>query len=138
MKKRAFSQINNSRIEKNSGVVYVSSESSRIIDDRKGLGNYVHLSFTKNHPMMHVRKRTGQRIALYKIDLSVVDIPGTRFSDVNAARNDAIILDTCEHIHFPTVLRNSQFDLPECEKQYYHAEVLVLTRVAPEHFERLL
>lgn len=110
------------------------SDTSRSLDSYRGLGNYVRLSFTKNHPMMYVAKNDG-RISdpvILEIDLSVVGISGTKFSDRNATKNGAIIrngYDGARNIHFSTVRQLNHFDLSFDEKEFYQAEVLVLEKV---------
>ena len=110
------------------------SETSRTLDSNRGLGNYVRLCFTKNHPMMYVAKNDG-RISdpvILEIDLSVVEISGTKFSDRNATRNGAIIrdgYDGAQNIHFSTVRQSNHFDLSSDEKEFYQAEVLIFEKV---------
>lgn len=109
-------------------------DSSHSIDSYKGLGKYVRLSFTSNHPMMYVAKNDG-RISdpvVLRIDLSVADLPGTKFSDVNAARNNATVapgLSGASNIHFTTVRQSNHFNLSDDEKPYYQAEVLVYDKI---------
>ena len=60
-----------------------------VLDERKGLGDFVRLSFTPRHPMMYVALREGRLSdpVILEISLGVVLIPGTLFSDRNAAAN---------------------------------------------------
>ena len=64
-----------------------SSKLSRKLDQNKGLGDFVRLSFTPNHPMLYVALKEARLVdpIVLEIDLSVILIPGTRFSDRNAA-----------------------------------------------------
>lgn len=107
---------------------------SHSIDSYKGLGKYVRLCFTRNHPMMYVAKNDG-RISdpvVLRIDLSVADLPGALFSDVNAARNSATVasgLSGAINIHVSTVRQPDHFNLTAEEKPYYQAEVLVYDKV---------
>ena len=109
-------------------------DSSHSIDSYKGLGKYVRLSFTRNHPMMYVAKNEG-RISdpvVLRIDLSVADLPSTKFSDVNAARNNATVasgLSGARNIHTTTVKQSDHFNLSDEEKPYYQAEVLVYDKI---------
>ena len=110
------------------------SDTSRSLDSYRGLGNYVRLSFSRNHPMMYVAQNDGRIIhpIVLEIDLSVAGLGTTLFSDRNATKNGAIIAagyDGAKNIHFSTVKQPTHFDLPINEKEFYQAEVLVLERV---------
>lgn len=110
------------------------SSTSRSLDSYRGLGNYVRLSFTRNHPMMYVAKSDG-RISdpvILEIDLSVAGFYGTKFSDRNATRTGAIIAsgyDGAKNIHFSTVKQTNHFNLSLDEKDFYQAEVLVPEKI---------
>ena len=110
------------------------SETSRSLDSYRGLSNYVRLCFTRNHPMMYVAKNDGRisNPVVLEIDLSVAGFDGTLFSDRNATKNGAKIamgFDGLNNIHFSTVKQPNHFDLPDNEKEFYQAEVLVLEKV---------
>lgn len=107
---------------------------SRSLDKYKHLENYVRLCFTKNHPMMYAAKKTGRinSPVILEIDLSIANLPTTKFSDRNATKNGAIIhsgLDGVSKIHFKTVKQPNHFDLSTEEKEFYQAEVLVLEKI---------
>lgn len=90
------------------------SVTSRSLDAYRGLGNYVRLSFSRNHPMMYAAKNDG-RISdpvILEIDLSVAGLSSTKFSDRNATRNGAIIAsgyDGAKNIHFTIVIQSTHF-----------------------------
>ena len=110
------------------------SDTSHSIDSYLGLDGYVRLCFTKNHPMMYVAKNDGriEDPVVLEIDLSVVELSWTKFSDRNAARNGAVIklgLSGARNIHFSTVRQPTHFNLSDDEKEYYQAEVLILEKV---------
>lgn len=110
------------------------SNTSRSLDSSRGLGNYVRLSFTRNHPMMYVAQNDGRisNPVVLEIKLSVANLSGTKFSDRNATKNGAIIAngyDGAKNIHFSAVKQSTHFDLPESEKEFYQAEILVLEKV---------
>ena len=69
------------------------SATSRSLDQYRGLENYVRLSFTRNHPMMYVAQNDGRisNPVILEIDLSVVNLATTKFSDRNATKNSAVI-----------------------------------------------
>lgn len=107
---------------------------SRLLDQNRGLENYVRLSFTRNHPMMYVAQDDG-RISdpvILEIDLSVVNLSTTMFSDRNAAKNGAIIQggrDGALNINFQVVRQPDHFNLTLDEKEFYQAEILVWEKI---------
>ena len=110
------------------------SATSRSLDQYRGLENYVRLSFTRNHPMMYVAQNDGRisNPVILEIDLSVVELSTTKFSDRNATKNGAIIrggYDGALNIHFQTVRQPNHFNLTLDEKEFYQAEVLVWEKV---------
>lgn len=110
------------------------SDTSHSIDSYLDLDGYVRLCFTKNHPMMYVAKKDGriEDPVVLEIDLSVVELSGTMFSDRNAAKNGAVIelgLSGAKNIHFSTVSQPTHFNLSDDEKEYYQAEVLIHEKI---------
>lgn len=80
--------------------------------------------------MMYVAKNEGRitNPIILEIDLSAANLAGTLFADRNATKNGVIIvpgLEGAQNIHFPTVLQPNQFYVPEEERAFYQAEVLV-------------
>lgn len=118
------------------------SSQSRSLDSYKGLGNYVRLSFTRNHPMMYVAQSDGRinNPVILEIDLSIVNLSTTKFSDRNATKNGAIIgtgFDGAQHIHFSVVTQRDHFNLMPYEKEFYQAEVLVLEKVPISYIKNI-
>ena len=110
-----------------------SSQLSRVLDQKKGLGDFVRLSFTPRHPMMYValdESRLTDPVIL-EINLSVVLIPGTLFSDRNAAANTASISDSVSGIRFDIALCSTQFCVPAADRPFFQAEILVPSNIAP-------
>lgn len=100
------------------------------LDARKGLENYVRVSFTRNHPMMYVAMNEDRisNPVILEIDPSVLYDEKTKYSNMNATRNGANIGDDIEDfkaIHFDTVKARNHFDLDTDEQPYYQAEILV-------------
>lgn len=63
-------------------------ESSRSLDKRYGLEDYVRLSFCVDHPMAyHVKKRAMASLVLLEIKIDVAYFADTQFSDMNATDN---------------------------------------------------
>ena len=117
---------------------------SRMLDKSRGLQDYVRLCFTKNHPMMYVARNEGRikKPVLLKIDLEVVTIDSTKFSNKNAtikreSVNIGNTLDDLKQIHFDTVKCNTHFDLADDEKSYFQAEVLVKTFVPIKYIKNI-
>lgn len=69
------------------------SADSRKMDQGRNLHDYVHLCFVWNHPMQYDATRDG-RIPdprYIELDPTVLDIPGTLFSDMNACDSKASV-----------------------------------------------
>jgi len=124
---------NNLKVEK-----YSSSEQSRNLDMRKNLDNFVRLSFSNIHPMMHVALQE-QRISnpfILEIDPTVILLKNTIFSNMNAAANGAIVGGSIEHflkIDFKIVLEQNYFGLSESQRSSYQAEILVKENISKEY-----
>lgn len=103
---------------------------SRSLDARDGLQHYVRVSFVKDHPMMFVAMNE-QRISnpvVLEISPEVVWWQDSLYCNRNVTRRDAGYGGGVEHlkqIHFDTVLRHRYFDLPEEERPFYNAEVMI-------------
>lgn len=114
------------------------AEISRQLDERKGLGHYIRLSFTKRHPMMYIAMNDG-RISnpiVLEIDPEVVYWEDTKYSDRNATRNEVLIGNSYEcfdRIHWDSVLQKDHFNLDEQEMPFYQAEVMVKKHI-PLHY----
>ena len=109
--------------------------SSRELDRRKNLQNYVRICFIKDHPMLFIAKRDGriEREVILKINKEVVYWPRTKFSDINAAteREPVYIGETVDHlrkINFG-VFNKSYFDLDYLGKMQFQAEVLAFEKI---------
>lgn len=118
---------------------YSSSETSREMDMRAGLGEFVHLSFVRNHPMMFVAHNAGRirRPVIIEIDPTIALMPHAIFTNMNALKTSSsrggsnAFLKT---IRFDIIKRKNYFDLMQHERPYYQAEVLVKNRVGTEMF----
>lgn len=109
-------------------------QTSRELDRRVNLHEYVRTSFTKHHPMMYVamnEMRISNPVVL-EIDAEVVEWEDTLYADRNAAKNGMKVggeLADLERIHFQTVKAHTHFDVPEEEKMFFQAEVLVKNHI---------
>ena len=115
-----------------------SSALSRLLDQKKGLGDFVRLCFTPRHPMMYVAltERRLEEAVVLEVDLDVVLQSGTLYSDTNAASSRAVVSGDPSVIHFDVVSCSSLFEVPFGLRPFFQAEVLVPSLVAPSliHF----
>ena len=97
------------------------SDTSRSLDCKAKLQNYVRVSFVEHHPMMYVAMNEGRisNPVILKIDPKVIWSEGTKYYDRNAVRNVVNVgseLDDFKKIHFSTVKARKHFDVEEEEK----------------------
>ena len=118
------------------------SETSWSLDYHLGLEDYVRLSLTDDHPMMHIAMNDGRISfpALLEINLDVAYIETTLFANKNAARinnsgNIGSGLIDLQQIHFNTVKYPNYFDINAEEKPFYQAEILVKTFVPMKYIK---
>ena len=120
-------------LEKNVHVpCYGASDSSHAQDIRKGLDQFVHLSFVKDHPMYHVAKRDGRipNPIWLEIDLSVLHEDNTMFSNMLANTYGAPIFyakDLKNMIDFDTLLYGKDFNT---RKEARKAEIMVANNIS--------
>jgi hypothetical protein len=110
-----------------------SSDLSHILDAKKGLANYVRLSFCRAHPMMFVarNKKRISRPVLLEIACEVVSRPGVLFCDINAAANDAKTSADPHVIRFDIVQAADHFSIKLGSRKFYQGEVLVPMCIPP-------
>jgi hypothetical protein len=107
---------------------------SRKLDKNQGCENYVRVSFTKNHPMMHTALKQGRISSpvILEIDPQIIFWKNSKYANKNATRNDVSIgstLDDFKEIRFDIVKRNTHFGLSDNEKPFYQAEILILEKI---------
>lgn len=110
-------------------------ETSRFLDTKHKLEDYVRLSFCTDHPMAWRLKQNGSNLVLLKIQADVAWLQGTLFSDINAADN--------AHHHGPSLDDLKRVDINATRMHYltntseffkkHQAEVLVKTHVPLEY-----
>lgn len=110
-------------------------ETSRSLDKRHKLEDYVRLSFCTDHPMAWRLKQDGSTLVLLKIKSEVAWLQGTLFSDLNATDNN--------HHHGPSIEDLKRIDINATRSHYlskesdlfkkHQAEVLVKTWVPLEY-----
>lgn len=105
---------------------------SRELDTRKGLQDYVRVSFTRNHPMMFVQPIRSRDNIILEIDVEVVFWNKTMYANMNATRNEVKVGDTLNdfnQIRFDLFQHPNHFGLEEFERPYYQGEILVPTKI---------
>lgn len=126
-----YCQQNNITIPKPGG-----SPTSWILDQRKGLQNFVRVSFVRDHPMLYIAQNDGRITSpvILEICVELIYKKATRYATQNAAKNGITADTTFEKfnsIKFP-LLRRRYFDLTVEEKPFYQAEILVLEKIPLE------
>ncbi|WP_169853011.1 DUF4433 domain-containing protein [Anaerohalosphaera lusitana] len=116
------------------------NEKSRELDTRRGLQNYVRLSFTNNHPMQYVCQNDGRidELVLIEIAPEVIYWEETLFSNTNATANYAKVGPNLAHlqlVNFEVIKRGSW--ATEREKYSIQAEVMVKEQIPCKYFLNL-
>lgn len=112
---------------------------SRNLDSRRGLEDYVRLSFCKKHPMQFIAKKEN-RIShpiIIEISTDVCELDGTLFSDINATANGAQIKYGLEGLKLVDFRVVNQDYYTEDEKPRYQAEALIKHKVSLDYFLNL-
>ena len=109
------------------------SPTSWILDERKGLQNFVRVSFVKDHPMLFVAQNDGRitNPIVLEINQELIYNETTRYTTQNAAKNGVSASATFEEfnsVKFP-ILKKRYFDLSAEEKPFYQAEILILEKI---------
>jgi hypothetical protein len=112
------------------------NEWSHDADCMKGLDEYVHLCFRRNHPMEYVARQEG-RIAesiFLQIDRGVLDIEGVRFTpDVSnkAGVESCSLEEACAIIDFDVLYTRAEWREPEVQQRLQLSIRDSLRNVAP-------
>ena len=101
-------------------------------DSEAGLQHYVRLSFCPRHPMLYVCQKEGRipNPVILEVDVKAALLPGTLFSDRNAAAANARTSNHLENTRLDIVLEDFHKLLDE-DKQFFQAEVLIRSRLPP-------
>jgi hypothetical protein len=121
--------------ENNIPISYASSLESRTFDKKKGLNNYIRLSFVRKHPMLFTCIKEG-RISnpkILEIDLEVIFWSETLISNTNTMSTINEIgkeLTDLLKIKFEIISSYEKYyNFSESEKPFFQAEVLVKTHI---------
>lgn len=110
---------------------------SRSLDRRHGLQDYVRVSFCTDHPMKWILEQQGYDIVLLKVKIDVACLEGTLFSDINATDNNhhhGGTLADLQRINIPATQQNFVSRESDIFKQH-QAEVMVKTFIPLEYIE---
>ena len=110
------------------------SMSSRDLDKRDNLQNFVRVSFVREHPMMYVAMNDGRisNPVVLEIDPEVIYWQDSLYADRNATKNGALVgssIDDFSQLHFNSFKAKKHFDLDADEQKFYQAEVLVKNHI---------
>lgn len=112
---------------------------SRNLDTRHGLQDYVRLSFCNDHPMAYRLHQSGATLVLLRIKIDVAAFSETQFSDVNAA-DDSVsngpTLDDLRRVNISATQRNYVRNTDPDFKQH-QAECMVKTFIPSEYILNL-
>lgn len=110
---------------------------SRSLDRRHGLQDYVRVSFCTDHPMKWILEQQGYDMVLLKVKIDVACLEGTLFSDINATDNNhhhGGTLADLQRINIPATQQNFVSRESDIFKQH-QAEVMVKTFIPLEYIE---
>jgi len=114
-----------------------AEELSHSLDIRRGLDEYVHLSFITDHPMYHVAKSRGNIInpIWIEINASILYDDSTYFCDKVANQNGSNIFkidDLLNNIDFEILLNNRHLSSDEWQKRknVRKAEIMALNSIS--------
>lgn len=131
-----YCEDNNIKINRPGG-----NQLSRNLDVRNNLENYARLSFVKNHPMLYNAIKDGRikEPIILEIDIDVVFLKQTLFSNKNANKNNANIgkeFVSLSEINFDVI--NSEYNsLDDKLKDYFQSEVLVKDKIEIKYIKNL-
>lgn len=101
---------------------------SRDLDTRKGLQDFVRVSFTRSHPMMYVQPIRNRNNVILEIDPEVIFLKETQYANKNATRNDVNVGSTIgdfNQLRFDLFKLPNHFSLSDTDRPYFQGEVLV-------------
>lgn len=101
---------------------------SRDLDTRKGLQDFVRVSFTRSHPMMFVQPIRNRNNVILEIDPEVIFWNETQYANKNATRNDVNVgstIDDFKQLKFELFKLPNHFSLSDTDRPYFQGEVLV-------------
>lgn len=113
--------------------------SSRLLDTRYGLQDYVRLSLCDDHPMMWRLKQNGYDLVLLKIKIDAALLRDTLYSDMNATdgqHSHGGTLRDLKKIRFSATKRR-YVRRDDADFKYHQAEVMVKTFIPAEYIVNL-
>lgn len=113
---------------------------SRDLDTRKGLQDYVRVSFTRSHPMMFVQPIRNRNNVILEIDTEIIFWNRTQYADKNATRNDVNVgssLHDFMQLRFDLFKLPNHFGLSDFDRPFFQGEVLIPTKIPAKYIRNL-
>lgn len=114
---------------KTRGIVPIGggNELSKQIDNRRGLDDYVRLSFCSDHPMRWHLKSNGIPTILIAYDPKVLLLPGVLVSDINAIDSRAVIAEAYTGLQKVKIdaIHRMYVSNTDPDFKYHQAEILI-------------
>ena len=106
-------------------------DTSRSLDCRYGLQNYVRLSFCSDLPMMYRLQQQGYNLVLLKVKIDVATFEDTLFSDMNATDNNHSCGGEVEDLLNVNFKATKKRYVSKADKdfKYHQAEVLIKKKI---------
>lgn len=110
---------------------------SRSLDSRHGLSDYVRLSFCNDHPMKWVLEQKGYNMVLLQVSIEVACLEGTLFSDINATDNTHRHGGNFEDLQMINIAATKQNYVSKTSPIFkqHQAEVMVKTFIPLEYIK---
>ena len=108
---------------------------SRLLDRRHGIEDYVRLSFCDDHPMAYRLQQDGASLVLLKIKIEVAGFLETQFSDINAADNNVSHGTGYEHLRNVNINATKRKYLKKTDPDFkeHQAECMIKTFLPLEY-----
>ena len=114
---------------KNIKSIYGGNELSHMLDKKRRLDKWIHLSFTKDHPMYYVKKKKLKNLIWLKIDLSILLEKEFLFSRTIANKNNSAFYKNILLIDLENMFA---YDF-KTRKEANKAEVLIKGKIEPKY-----
>lgn len=112
---------------------------SRTLDVKKGLQDYVRLSFCSSHPMAYRLRKEGHSLVLLYIDIEAVTLDGVKFSDRNATANGVLVaggMEGLQLVKLPATQR-SFVSKDDPDFPYLQAEILIPNHLPSKYIKKV-
>ena len=119
------------------------NSTSRNLDQKYNIENFVRLSFVEDHPMKFVALKENRlrKIRNLEIDIETATFKNTLFSDMNATKNNhkkgGNVSFLKNEIKFDVIKEPKYYNLCLEDKPYYQAEILVEQHLESKYITNL-